>query len=226
MNVSVVIPTLNEETRLRELIARLRITAGRAKVEVVVADGGSRDETVAAARDAADKTVCAPRGRAAQMHAGASVATGEILLFLHADTKLPDRWLQSLLDAWSARPRPGATAFTLGFDRQEGVYPLIAALGNARTRLTGVPHGDQAIACRREDYVRVGGFPLVPIMEEYELLPKLAVLGPVLILPEAVATSARRYERNGPLRNALKNTLMIALYKAGASHERLARMYR
>jgi|CXWL01.1.fsa_nt_gi rSAM/selenodomain-associated transferase 2 len=225
MKVSIIIPVLNERRRLEETIARLRLTAGKGDIEIVVADGESTDETALIAGRVADKVVESSRGRAVQMHAGALAATGDILLFLHADTRLPGTWLEALLDTWTMKPYPGATAYRLAFDSPEPIYRLIAKLGDWRSRKTGVPHGDQAIACRREDYFRVGGFPPVPIMEEYFLLPKLAHLGPVVIMEEAVATSTRRYERNGPLFNALRNATIIALFKVGVSPEKLRRLY-
>lgn len=227
MKVSVIIPTVNERRRLGEAVARLRLTAGRGEVEVVVADGASTDGTTEIARRVADKLVESPvRGRAVQMHQGALAADGDLLLFLHADTRLPGSWLGSLLDAWAAKPRPGATAYRLGFDSPKPVYRLIAALGHWRSRKTGVPHGDQAIACRREDYFKVGGYPPVTLMEEYYLLPELARIGPVVIMDEAVQTSARRYERNGPIFNALRNAAIISLFKAGVPPGKLKGIYR
>ncbi|MDE2489767.1 MAG: TIGR04283 family arsenosugar biosynthesis glycosyltransferase [Elusimicrobia bacterium] len=224
--VSVVIPTLNEGAGLEDCVERLRASASRDEVEIVVCDGGSADGTTAAARRLADRLVEAGGGgRANQMHRGALAANGELLLFLHADTRLPDGWLGLLRAAWSRAPRPGATAFRLGFDRDEPVYRLIAALGNLRSRWTGVPQGDQAVACRREEYLRVGGFPPVPLLEEYFLLPKLAALGPVVTLDARVATSARRYERNGPVFNALRNSLIVALFRLGVPPETLKRLY-
>lgn len=226
MKVSIVIPTVNERRVLAELVARLRLTAGKGNIEIIVADGGSTDGTVEIARRVADKLVESPaRGRAVQMHLGALAATGELLLFLHADTRLPGNWLGALLDTWTVKPRPSATAYRLDFASTKPVYRLIATMGHWRSRKTGVPHGDQAVACRREDYMKVGGFPPVSIMEEYFLLPKLARLGPVIIMEEAVQTSTRRYEHNGPLYNALRNAAIIALFKAGVSPEKLKRLY-
>jgi len=227
VKISVVIPTVNERRALEELIARLRLTAGRGDIEVIVADGGSTDGTIEVARRVCDKLVEVPaRGRAVQMHQGALAATGELILFLHADTSLPGQWLGALLDAWARKPRPGATAYRLDFDSPKPVYRVIAGLGHWRSRKTGIPHGDQAIACRREDYFEVGGFPPVPIMEEYFLLPKLQGLGPVVVMEEAVKTSVRRYERNGPIFNALRNVAIMVLFKAGVPPTRLKEMYR
>lgn len=226
MKVSVIIPTVNERKGLAETVARLRLTAGRGEIEIIVADGGSTDGTTEIARRVADKLVESPaRGRAVQMHRGALAASGDLLLFLHADTRLPGGWLGALLDAWAAEPRPGATAYRLDFESTKPIYRLIATLGHWRSRKTGVPHGDQAVACLREDYLNVGGFPSVSIMEEYFLLPKLARLGPVVIMEEAVLTSVRRYERNGPVFNALRNVAIIALFKAGVPPDRLRRLY-
>lgn len=225
VKVSIVIPVMNEKLRLEAAVARLRLTAGKGDIEIIVVDGESTDETPSIANRVADKLVTSPRGRAVQLHAGALAATGQILVFLHTDTRLPDGWLGVLLDAWASKPRPGATAYRLAFDSRKPVYRLIAALGDWRSRKTGVPHGDQAIACRRDDYLKVGGFPAVPIMEEYFLLPKLARLGPIVVAEEAVETSTRRYERNGPIFNALRNAAIIALFKAGVSPDKLKRLY-
>jgi rSAM/selenodomain-associated transferase 2 len=226
VKVSVVIPTLDEEECLESALTRLRLTALQGDIEILVCDAGSADGTLAVAGRLADKVVRSPRrGRAVQMHQGALAAKGELLLFLHADTRLPKNWLDALMKSWTSKPLPGATAFRLGFDSARPIYRLIAALGDWRSRKTRVPHGDQGVACRRQDYMKVGGFPAVPLMEEYYLLPKLARLGPVVILDEAVMTSTRRYERNGPLFNGLRNAAIIALFKAGVPAERLARLY-
>ena len=224
MKISIVIPTLNEGERLERTVSQLRL--GASDIEIVVADGGSSDGTQSAARRLADTVVeTEGLGRAYQMHQGALAAGGELLLFLHADTQLPSGWPAALRTAWASSSRPGATAFRLGFDRDETVYRLIAALGHLRSRWTGVPHGDQAIACRRQDYLRVGGFPPTPLMEEYFLQPKLAALGPVITLNERVVTSTRRYERNGPLFNALRNTAIIALFRLGVAPKTLKSLY-
>ena len=224
--VSVVIPTLNEEAELPLALARLRRAGRPGGVEIVVADGGSTDRTLVAARAGAHKVVKSSAGRAVQMHAGALAAAGDIILFLHADTRLPPDWLGALSAAWASDPRPGATAFRLGFDSDEPIYRLISSLGNWRSRQTGVPHGDQGIACRREDYLLVGGFPPVALMEEYYLLPKLSRLGALVFIDAPVRTSVRRYERNGPFLNALRNASLIALFKAGVPPEVLGGLYR
>lgn len=227
MKISVIIPTRNEEANIASALSRLRRTSDRARTEIIVADGHSRDRTAAMARATADKVIeLAEPGRAAQMQAGALAASGDILLFLHADTRLPGDWQEQLAEVWSSRDGPVATAFKLGFDSREPFYRRLAWAANLRTALTGVPHGDQAIALRREVFLRVGGFPPAPLMEEYLLFKKLKALGPALILPGSVATSARRYEKNGRLFNALRNAALIALFYLGVPPRRLARLYR
>ncbi|TBR17172.1 glycosyltransferase [bacterium] len=223
--ISVVIPTFEEAAGIAAAVTRLRKSAPVGALEVVVADGGSRDGTLGAARCCADRVVESDRGRAVQMHAGALAARGDLLLFLHADTTLPEDWFEALLRAWSSPTPPGATAFSLGFDSSAPVFHLIAALGNWRARFTGVPHGDQAVACLRGDYFAVGGFPPVPLMEEYFLLPLLTNRRPLRILGSPVATSTRRYEKNGPIINALRNAALIAMFKAGVPPQRLKELY-
>lgn len=227
MRVTVIIPVLNEEVALPEVMAYVRHTAASESVEIVVADGGSSDRTVQTARRLADRTLELSRaGRAYQMHQGALHAGGDILLFLHADTKLPEDWPAALERAWTSEPKPAATAFNLGFDSGEGFYRMITRTATWRTRLTGVPLGDQAIAVERETYLAAGGFPDVPLMEEYYLIRKLRKFGGVRVLPESVVTSTRRYERNGRILNNLRNTLITILFYAKVPPSTLARMYR
>jgi len=228
MRISVVIPTLNEGRALAEALRRVRETAaGSSSVEIIVADGGSQDGSEAAASGLADKFIVeVPPGRARQMHRGAREASGDLLLFLHADTRLPEGWAAALESAWAARPRPCATAFSLRFDRDGRFYRLIARAAAWRNRLTGIPLGDQALAVSKDAYFQVGGFPPVPLMEEYFLIGKLKRLGPVRILREHVITSARRYEKNGRAFQALRNLFITVLFYLGIPPRILAGMYR
>ncbi|MBI4397374.1 MAG: TIGR04283 family arsenosugar biosynthesis glycosyltransferase [Elusimicrobia bacterium] len=227
MKVSLIIPVLNEGERLRGVLSRLREAKRETPTEVIVVDGKSSDNSLSVAKDLADKVLVAQRScRAVQLHHGALVATGDVLLFLHADTVLPDRWQEVLVDAWRRTPAPAATAFRLSFDRKETAYRVVEWATGLRLRFTGVPHGDQAIAVARDVYFTVGGFPDVPLMEEYFLIHKLRCYGRVQILPERVATSARRYEKNGPLWNAFRNSLLVTLFYLKVPVHVLARMYR
>lgn len=189
-------------------------------------DAGSTDATANLALKLADRVIQSLRpGRAAQMHEGARAATGELLLFLHADTLLPDRWDQILRDAWT-RSAPVASAFSLGFDQDKPFYRFLSHLTALRSYWSRTPHGDQAIALRRETYFKVGGFPEVALMEEYELFGKLKPLGKVLFLKPKVATSTRRYEANGALFNHLRNYLIVILFYLGVPPRTLAKLYK
>ena len=227
MKITIIVPALDEGKRLEERLRDLRASAPARDVEIIVADGGSQDGTLAAAQSWADQTLALKRaGRAYQMHQGALSASGEILLFLHADTRLPEGWLEMLRNAWGSRPMPGATAFQLGFDHPAPFYRFIERTAAWRNRMTGVPLGDQGIAVSREAYFASGGFPDVPLMEEYCLLRKLRRAGPIRILPGRVRTSVRRYERNGRISHNLRNVLITALFHLGVQPATLARMYR
>ncbi len=227
MKISIILPVLNDESSLRETLQHLRRTSDPGSTEIIVSDGRSRDRSLAVANELADRVVRTMKpGRARQMHQGAVAASGEILLFLHADTRLPSRWRQALEKAWSLPQKPSATAFTLRFANPSRAYRLIEAAASLRTKFTGVPHGDQAIAVSRKAYFETGGFPPIPLMEEYALLKRLKERGPVRILPECVRTSPRRYEKNGKLFNSLKNGLIIILYYLGVSPHTLKRMYK
>lgn len=227
MKISVIVPTRDEEENIGQAISHIKRSSDRDGIEIIVADGHSADRTVEVAQGIADKVIRASQaGRASQMQEGARAASGDLLLFLHADTTLPADWKEELTRAWSCREKPAATAFTLGFDSEGPFYRLIARAANLRTALTGVPHGDQAIAVNREAFLRIGGFPPVPLMEEYLLIAKLRPLGRIVILPGKVATSVRRYEKNGRLFNALRNAAITVLFYLGVPPRLLARLYR
>lgn len=227
MKISIILPVLNDESSLRNTLQYLRRTSDPDSTEIIVADGRSRDRSLAVANEFADRVVRTMKpGRARQMHQGAVAASGELLLFLHADTRLPSGWRQALETAWSHPQKPAATAFTLRFENPSGAYRLIEAAASLRTKFTGVPHGDQAIAVSRQTYFETGGFPPVPLMEEYALMKRLKGRGPVRILPECVLTSPRRYEKNGRLFNSIKNGIIIILYYLGVPLHTLKRMYK
>lgn len=226
MRISVIIPTRNEEAAIGQVLLNLRQTSSRERIEIIVVDSSSSDRTVEIAQKSADKVLKSNQSqRAFQMHQGALAASGEILLFLHADTRLPDNWQDEFCEAWSEPNKPAATAFRLDFDSSKLIYRLIAAAANWRTTLTEVPQGDQAIAIDRDTYSRAGGFPLVPILEEYLLFNKLRPIGKVRMLSGTVLTSIRRYEKNGWLFNILRNTSILALFYLGVPPRFLGRFY-
>lgn len=223
--ISVILPAQNEENLIRPAILRLRKTSSLFPVEIIISLADSRDGTPEIAKALADCVVESPkRGRAFQMHLGAQKAKGDYLLFLHADSRLPDDWQEALINALK-EDKTAAAAFRLSFDSERRFYKILAFLANFRTRLTGIPHGDQALAVKREAYFSCGGFPDVPLMEEYLLMPRLKRIGKIRILKGPIVTSPRRYEERGPLKNALKNILLILLFYLRVSPQKLSRWY-
>ncbi|EPR39819.1 putative Transferase 2, rSAM/selenodomain-associated [Desulfovibrio sp. X2] len=235
---SVVVPALFEAASICRTLDAVRAAALRAgvRVEVVVADGDPEGSTLAAlAQCGADgeargdggftlRGLGAPRGRALQMNAGASAACGEILVFLHADTLLPEEAFSAVEEALARGARAGA--FALDIDSKRPSLRLVAAVATLRGRLFGLPYGDQACFLRREDFARLGGFAELPLMEDVEFARRLSRAGMrPRILPCAVLTSARRWERQGALWCTLRNWLLVALYSLGVPPARLARFY-
>lgn len=220
MKLSIIVPALDEAAGIQATLQGLAPLRQRGH-EVVVVDGGSSDETAALAAPAADRVISASRGRARQMNAGAGVATGEALVFLHADTRLPleaDRLIGQALErrSWGR------------FDvRIEGglALALVAFLMNWRSRLTGIATGDQAIFARRAAFESIGGFPDLPLMEDIEISARLKKLSAPACIRERAVTSARRWERHGVLRTIFLMWRLRLAYFFGARPDELARRY-
>jgi rSAM/selenodomain-associated transferase 2 len=228
MTVSVVIPTLNEEQALPQTLAQT-LTLGFE--ELLVVDGGSQDRTceiVTSLRTAAPNVPLAlltsKPGRAAQMNAGAAASRGDVLLFLHADTRLPDNAKQAIVGALQEPDCVGGR-FDLRFDRDRPLSRLIACMINWRSRLSGIATGDQAIFVRRGIFERMGGYASIPLMEDIDLTRRLNRMGPIACLRARVVTSFRRWEACGPIRTILRMWLLRFLYWTGVSPIRLKRMY-
>jgi rSAM/selenodomain-associated transferase 2 len=219
--LAVVIPTLNEEKFLGNLLADL---AARAEdCTVTVADGGSTDRTrEIAASFSGVRWVAAPRGRGAQMNAGARASQGKLLLFLHADTRLPAGALAKIREAL-ADPAVAAGSFCLSFDRDD---PWLRAYARcSRINHPLFTYGDQGLFLRRVAFEEVGGFPELPLMEDVEIQRRLRRRGRFVKLPDPVVTSARRFVRHGVVRQQLRNVALVSLYYLGVSPARLARGY-
>jgi rSAM/selenodomain-associated transferase 2 len=221
--LSIIVPTLDEAAGIGATLAALQPLRA-AGHEVIVVDGGSRDGTPDAARPLADRVLGAARGRANQMNVGAGAAAGDVLLFLHADTRLPPAADRAVLDGLA-----GGSAAWGRFDvRIEGRHPLlhlVAWLMNRRSRLTGIATGDQAIFATRAAFAAVGGFPALPLMEDLALSKRLKRVSPPLCLRDRVVTSGRRWESRGVVRTVLLMWWLRLRYFLGASPERLHRIY-
>ncbi len=220
--MSVVIPALDEKATLVRALESTKLEG----VERIVVDGGSTDGTAEAARGlGAERVLGSAPGRARQMDAGYREARGDAVLFLHADTRLDAGWAEALTRALGD-PRVAGGAFRLRFDSPRRIYRVIEAGVRLRARLAGLPFGDQGLFVRRALLDESGGIPAVPIFEDLDLVRGIRRAGRLALLPQRAWTSPRRYERNGPLRQVLRNTLALAAWGLGLDRERVARWYR
>lgn len=223
MQLSIVVPVLDEASRLETLLTELVERAP--DVEVIVVDGGSRDGSrEIAARAPGVRVVWSDRGRARQMNTGAAAATGEALLFLHADTRLPPGAADAVCRALGD-PAVVYGRFDVRFDNPGAIFRLIALLMNLRSRLTGICTGDQAIFVARRTFERLGGYPEIALMEDVELTRRLKRVGGLAPLRLRVTTSARRWERDGVARTILFMWTLRVLYFCGVGPDRLNRWY-
>ena len=220
--LSIIVPVLNEAAEIQAGLAALQPLRAR-RHEVIVVDGGSSDATASLAASLTDRVLCAPRGRAAQMNAGAAAARGDSLLFLHADTRLPDEADRLVLAALCGREWG---RFDVAIQGCHPLLPLVAAAMNRRSRWSGIATGDQAIFVRRAAFEAVGGYEAIPLMEDIALSRVLKRRGPPACLRERVATSGRRWETRGVLRTITLMWQLRLAYYCGADPARLARRYR
>jgi rSAM/selenodomain-associated transferase 2 len=221
MKISVIVPALDEAAQIAETLASARAPA---VCEIVVVDGGSSDATAEVARQHADRVLTAPRGRAVQMNAGAALARGEVLLFLHADTRLPAGFDSAVLTALSDPAMVGGR-FDVRLVPGTPLLVLVGALMNLRSRLSRIATGDQAIFVRRTVFESLGGFEPIPLMEDVSFSRALKRRGHVACLRSTVETSSRRWLEDGPLRTVLLMWWLRLLYFCGASPHRLRRRY-
>ncbi|SOD02213.1 transferase 2, rSAM/selenodomain-associated [bacterium JGI 053] len=222
--LSIIIPTLNEAEAIGETLAALRPLRARG-AEVIVADGGSADDTVYLSRPLADAVVVSEPGRARQQNAGAAVANGDILLFLHADTRLP-AGADALIAEGLRRTNGGWGRFDVRLTGRHPMLRVIERMMGVRSRLSGIATGDQAIFVHRDWFRAAGGFPQIPLMEDVALSKALKRLGPPLCLRETVTTSSRRWEQRGVWRTMLLMWRLRLDYWLGADPADLADRYR
>lgn len=222
-SLSIILPVLNEAAGIEAALSGLASLRARG-AEVIVADGDSEDGTRERATPLADRVLSAPRGRASQMNVGAHAAHGDTLLFLHADTRLPGdadglifEGLQQTGRAWGR--------FDVRIEGTHPLLPLVAALMNIRSRLTGIATGDQAMFVQRDAFARIGGFPDIALMEDIAISKAFNTISAPLCLREKVVTSGRRWEKHGVVRTILLMWSLRLAYFFGADPAVLARRY-
>lgn len=229
VKIAVVIPALNEAGRIEEAV-RSAIPApapdrpDALEVEVVVVDGGSEDGTAERAAAAGARVLTSPRGRARQLGAGVRASRGDVVLFLHADTRLPRGYHRAVEEALGD-PRTVGGAFRFRFDRHTPALRVIEWGARLRERLFRLPYGDQAVFVRRAVLEAIGGVPQVPIMEDLDLVREMKTRGGVARLPLPAVTSARRHLARGPVRTALRHGLAAGAWAMGIDRRRIAAWY-
>jgi rSAM/selenodomain-associated transferase 2 len=221
--LSIIVPVLNEADLIADALVALAPFRARG-TEVIVVDGGSRDRTMELARPHADQVIAAPRGRATQMNAGAAVARGEILLFLHADTRLPANADRIVPDAL-AQSRRAWGRFDVTIASRHPLLPVVAAAMNLRSRLTGITTGDQAMFVARAAFDASGGFPEIALMEDITFARNLKRISRPISLRARVTTSGRRWEARGVMRTVFLMWRLRLAYFFGAEPDDLARRY-
>ena len=220
--ISIIIPTLNEAESITATMKSAQACTG---VEIIVADGRSSDGTGEVAKGLGARLLTITGGRAKQVNAGAMAASSDVLLFLHGDTRLPGGFDKQVLNLLTM-PGTVAGAFALGIDGPEIGLRIVEKLANFRSRVFRMPYGDQAIFLRANLFRSIGGFPEIPIMEDFVFMQRLKKEGRVVIAPIAVTTSSRRWKKLGILKTTLINQAVLLAYFLGSDHERLARWYR
>ncbi len=222
---SIIIPVLNEGDRINALIEHIRNQGFEPAYEIIVVDGDPQGGTVRAIGSEGVVTIITEKGRGRQMNAGAAAARGDILIFLHADTKLPDGALKKISRALEKQDYVGG-AFDLKIDSDTLFLRYISVRASLRSRWNRIPYGDQAIFLRKKYFDEIGGFKDIPLMEDVELMRRIKKDGrKISILPDKVTTSARRWQRDGPIYTTVRNQVLVALFRLGVSPGRLAKHY-
>ena len=219
--ISVIVPVLNEE---HVIAPTLQALLSLAPYEIIVVDGGSADGTRQVCEQFGVKVLRSERGRARQMNWGAREATGDLLLFLHADTRLPMSALKDITAALRDKDCPGGR-FDVEIDGAHWMFKIIGALINYRSRMTKIATGDQALFVRRAIFETMGGFPDIPLMEDIVFCRVLKHIGPIACLRTRVITSGRRWEREGVWRTIIRMWALKLCYLAGVSPRRLKQYY-
>jgi rSAM/selenodomain-associated transferase 2 len=223
LQLSIIIPTLNEVRTIEFFLQRLSALRKRG-AEVIIVDGGSDEGTLEIARRFSDQTLSSPPGRAVQMNAGAALAKGQILLFLHADSVLPEDTDHLITQALKKTARVWGR-FDIRIDSAHPVLRIVAMMINLRTRMTGIATGDQAIFVRSEIFNSIGGYPTIALMEDIALSKLLLAKSKPVSIDARVTTSARRWTKNGIFRTIILMWRLRLCYFFGTDPKRLAHLY-
>ncbi len=223
MTFSIIIPTLNEAESIQTCLQALQPL--RTHCEIIIADGGSTDNTQSLAMPLADKVIPSPQGRARQMNIGAEQASGDILVFLHADTYLPDNALILIQQQLAASNKQWGR-FDIQLNSPHLLLKIVAQLMNWRSRLTGIATGDQVIFVKRACFFDIDRYPNIALMEDIALSKRLKKISPPLCLKAKVTSSARRWLHNGIVKTILLMWLLRLRYYLGADPLELAQLYR
>lgn len=224
MRLSIIIPVLNEEATIARVLGRLQPLREDSRCEIILVDGGSSDATLAIAKPLVDQLLQAQAGRALQMNRGAQSAQGEWLLFLHADTQLPDNFYH-LMFSQLEEASSGWGRFDLRLSGRHWLFRLIERMINLRSRISGIATGDQAIFVRAEQFRAIGGFAVIPLMEDVDFSRRIKRLGSPVCIKTPAVTSSRRWEQQGILATVWLMWKLRFLYFLGVSPERLVEEY-
>ena len=223
---SIIAPVLNEADRINTTIEHLCKQDSEGICEIIVVDGDPNGGTIKAIENETVKALISPKGRGRQMNTGADIACGEILVFLHADTRLPEMALEKIYDVLQSKKYVGG-AFNLAIDSERLLLKYIAVRASFRSRLNRIPYGDQAIFIRKDYFDRIGRFKEIPLMEDVDLMRRIKKRGDkIVILDDRVKTSARRWETEGALYTTIRNRILVSLYYLGVSPYKLVKFYR
>lgn len=225
-DISIIVPVLGEQALIAATLDHLEGLAFQGRREIIVVDGAADAGTIARIARAGVICTASPAGRGIQLNKGAALARGRILLFMHADTRLPGPALKLVATAVDGK-HAIAGAFSLGIASHRPAYRRIEAVANWRSRRLGLPYGDQAIFVKKAVFDALKGFKPIPLMEDVDLMRRLnRTGGRIVLLAAKVATSARRWEKEGIVYTTLRNWMLLALFTAGVKPQRLVRWYR
>lgn len=219
--ISLIIPIRSEAPEVAE---RFRPFSIPGETEILIADRGDCPETTGAFERLGARIVSGPGSRGLRLDRAARQARGDVLFFVHADSRPPENALAAIAETLETGAVAGA--FSLAYENQTAVLAWIAWWANLRSRLLGLPFGDQGLFCRREAYAACGGFRDLPVCDDVDIVRKLKRVGRLTVRPEKTVTSPRRYAETGAVRRVLRNWCVLAGYFAGVSPEKLERWYR